>query len=277
MSRITKWFYPTTIDETLAFLTEKNNEIIAGGTHIATQRHQSPVQMVDITRIPLKYIKKEKNSLRIGSITTITEIIESPLCLEVGKGILTKACQLIADNPLRNKITLGGNIARRIPWVGLPVVLLVLDAHIVMIEKGNKEEKIPAKTFFEMEKLQKGKLIKEVVFPLNSVSFTRYEKFCLTTADYTWLTLAFAANIYLGVIKDIKFAVSRITKFQRVTAVEEALLGKNVNTIDNQQIIDLLKSNISIVADFRSSKEFRATILEVFLGRFINEMKEETA
>ncbi|WP_455139875.1 FAD binding domain-containing protein [Candidatus Hodarchaeum mangrovi] len=276
MSKITKWIYPTTIDEALILLSENDTEIIAGGTHIATQKHKSPIKMVDITRIPLNYIKKEKNSLRIGSTTTITEIIESPLCLEVGKGILTKACQLIADTPLRNKITLGGNIARKIPWVGLPVVLLVLDAEIMVIEKGKEEKRISARNFFEMKKLQRGKLIKEVIFPINSALFTRYEKFCLTKADYAWLTLAFSSNIELGIIKDVKFAVSRITNIQRITSVEEALIGKKVNTIDTQQLINLLRANLSIVADFRSSKEYRTTILEVFLKRFINEMKEET-
>ena len=277
MPKITKWFYPTTIDETLTLLSDNKTEIIAGGTHIATQRYQSATKMVDITRIPLNYLKKEKNSLRIGSITTISDMVESPLTLEVGNGILTKACKLIADNPLRNRITLGGNIARKLPWAGLPVVLLVLDAEIVIIEKEKSEEKIPARIFFEKEKLNKGKLIKEVIFPIKSSLFTHYEKFRLTTSDYTWLTFAFSAYIDSGIIKDVKFALSRITKLQRVTAVEEALLGKRIDKIDIQHVISVLRSNISIIADFRSSKEYRTELLEVLLKRTINVMKEETA
>ena len=147
-----EYFYPSNLEEALNLLSKESTEIIAGGTHLATSKNRAKSNFVDITRLGLNYIQKDQQLVRVGSTTTITEMIESPIISEIGNGILTKACQLIADTPLRNVITIGGNIAGTYPWVGLPVVLLVLDAE-VEIKSLENTKKVSANDYYRGEKL----------------------------------------------------------------------------------------------------------------------------
>jgi len=78
MKQLQEFIYPNSIEEALSFLDE-STEIIAGGTHITVSKNQSFKRLVDITRIGLNYIKKEDHQVRIGSTTTVTEMIESSI------------------------------------------------------------------------------------------------------------------------------------------------------------------------------------------------------
>ncbi len=275
MKHLKNYYYPSSIEEALSLLTKESTEIIAGGSHLITAKSQSTNNLVDISRIGLNYIKKEDEIVRIGSTTTITDILESPITKEIGNGILTKACQLIADTPLRNVITLGGNIARRYPWAGLPVVLLVLDAEIVIKEQGGKSQTITASQLFESRKVRKDEIITEVIFPVKHGWFCRYEKFALTTVDYSWLTMAFSTKIEDGMIIDPHIAVSRIIKAKRIEEVEKFLKGKTISTLDLDEAVSKLKQAVNIISDYRSSKEYREHLLGVLFERMLKELKKE--
>ena len=274
MNQLQEYLYPSSLEEAFNLLIKESTEIIAGGTHINIAKNQSIIRLVDITRLGLNSIKKEHQTVRIGSTTTITEMIESPIISEIGNGILTKACQLIGDTPLRNIITLGGNIARTYPWVGLPVVLLVLNAEIVIISQEGTR-KVSAIEYFKGGKLMKGEIITEVIFPIRKDYFCRYEKFSLTRVDYSWLTMAFAAKKENERIVDPHLAVSRITKAQRITKAEELLQGKQLLALDLKEVISKLKQSVKIVADYRSSKDYRLHLLGVLFKRMLIEMSQE--
>jgi putative selenate reductase FAD-binding subunit len=263
--------YASSIEEALNLLKKESTEIIAGGTHLATSKNRAISNFIDITRLGLGYIKKDQQFVRIGSTTTITEMIESPIISEIGNGILTKACQLIADTPLRNIITLGGNIAGTYPWVGLPVVLLVLDAEIE-IKTLEGSEKVSANDYYKGGKPQKGSIITEVAFPFRSDYFCRYEKFALTTVDFSWLTMAFSAKNENRILVDPHIAISRITKAQRVTQLEEFLEGKSLSKLDVNTAVTTLRNSVKVVADYRSSKTYRKHLLGVFFRRMLEEM-----
>jgi CO/xanthine dehydrogenase FAD-binding subunit len=267
-----EYYYPSNLEEALNLLSKESTEIIAGGTHLTTSKNRAKSHFVDITRLGLNFIQRDQQFVRIGSTTTITEMIESPIINEIGNGILTKACQFIADTPLRNVITLGGNIAGVYPWVGLPVALLVLDAEIeIKSLKGSK--KVSAKDYFKGAKIQKGEIITEIAFPFRNDYFCQYEKFALTTTDYSWLTMAFSARIDNGNIVDPHLAVSRITKAQRVDQVEKFLEGKSLSNLDIKTAVATLKKSVKIVADYRSSKIYREHLLGVIFRRMLEEMK----
>ncbi|MFX1508241.1 MAG: FAD binding domain-containing protein [Promethearchaeota archaeon] len=267
-----EYYFPSNLEEALNLLSKESTEIIAGGTHLTTSKNRTKSNFVDITRLGLNFVKQDHECVKVGSTTTITEMIESPIINEIGNGILTKACQLIADTPLRNVITLGGNIAGTYPWVGLPVVLLVLDAEI-KIKSLEDTRKVPVNDYYKGGKIQKGEIITEITFPFRNDYFCRYEKFALTKTDYSWLTMAFSAKNDNGIIVDPHLAVSRISKIQRVVQVEKLLEGKSLSNLDIETVITTLKNSVKIVADYRSSKIYREHLLGVLFRRMLEEMK----
>lgn len=274
MNQVQEFVYPTSLEEALSLLDE-TSAIIAGGTHLVTSKGQSFSRLIDISHLKMNYIKKNDHQVHIGSTTTITEMIESSHAKEIGNGVLTNACKLIGDTLLRNRITMGGNIARRYPWAGLPVVLLILEAKVVIAGKSGEKTKIPAKQYFESRKLKKNEIILEVIFPLKRDWFCQYEKFSLTTVDYSWLTMAFAAKINRGTIIDPHIAVSRITKTKRVEEVEKLLDGKPLSTLNVDDIISTLKQSVKIASDYRSPKKYRKHLLGVLFKRMIMKMAQE--
>ncbi len=264
MKNVDEYLYPSDVIEALTLLNEKEKStFIAGGTHLTSGRRRNISCLIDITQLGLNEIKKIEDLIEVGTTTTISEMYESPLIAKIGNGVLLKACQLIADTPLRNKITLGGNIAHLFPWAGLPVVLLTLDAKINIQRHNGEVYTLSAVNFFAKRAVPTGELITGVIFPTKSGWFHSYEKFALTTVDYTWLTIAFAAKVQDGKIIDSRVAVSRITKAKRISEVEVILKDQNVTTLNIDQAVRTLQSSFEIVHDYRSSKEYRRQLLGV--------------
>ncbi|MFX0085888.1 MAG: FAD binding domain-containing protein [Candidatus Hodarchaeota archaeon] len=273
MHTIKEFIYPSNIKNALMYLSDESTGIIAGGTHINTSS-QKYTRFVDITRLNLKYIKEKGNKIIIGSTTTISEMLESPLVQKVGNGLLTKACNLIGDTPLRNVITLGGNIALSLPWAGLPAALLVLDAEIVIMDNPESSKTIVAEEYFKLGKVNQGEIIKEVIFPIRKDWFSRYEKFALTKVDYTWLTLAFSVKLNQGVVEKSRIAISRISKHSRLPEVEEMMLGIQIDILEIEKLVAKIKNSINIVSDYRSSKSYRKHLLGILFKGILTDMKE---
>lgn len=276
MKNVTEYMYPSDIAQALSLYAEqKNSAYIAGGTHLASGNRNNSIRLIDITRLGLNEISEGDGYIEVGATTTVTDMHNSPIVNKVGKGVLKKACQLIGDTLLRNAITLGGNIARLYAWAGLPVVLLTLDAEVEIINSKGETYSLSAVDHFANGGVKDGDLILKVHFPQKTSWMHAYEKFCLTKADYTWLTIAFAAEVKDGKITDARLAVSRITKVTRLTAVEKALVGQKVSELDVKKLLSILETSVDIVNDYRVSKEYRKQLLGVLFKRMLQKLQEE--
>jgi carbon-monoxide dehydrogenase medium subunit len=277
MKNVHKYLYPTDVTEALVSLNEnENSAFVAGGTHLTSGTGLNTQCLIDITQLGLNEIIDKDKSVNVGATTTITEMYEAPLIAEIGNGVLKKACQLIGDTPLRNKITLGGNIARLYPWVGLPVVLLTLDAEIIIQKQDKTQYRVSAVEHFSKGGVPTGELILGVEFPKKANWFHNYEKFVLTKVDYTWLTIAFATKVQDGKIINSRVAVSRITKAKRISAVEAMLKDQTLINLDIDKAAQTLQQEIEILQDYRSSKEYRTHLLGVLFKRMLQQLQEES-
>ena len=273
MKNLTEYLYPSDTKQALTFISEReNSEFIAGGTGGVGG---NVTRLVDIMQLGLSTISKADSTISIGATSTLTDMYESKLVGEIGNGVLKKACQLCADTPLRNTITLGGNIARLYVWAGLPVVLLTLDAEIDILRENGDSYRMNSMEYFNGNGVPKGELITKIHFPIREDWKHFYEKFCLTTVDYTWLTMAFAVKIDDSKIVNSRIAVSRITKAKRVTEVENMLKGKPLADLDIEKVVETLQSSVSISSDYRSSKEYRKQLLGALFRRMLRQVKEE--
>ncbi len=235
MKNLTEYLYPSDVNQALTLLSEvEDSEFIAGGTGGI---RSNVTRLVDIMQLGLNNISKVDSTITVGSTSSLTEMYNSALIEEIGNGVLKKACQLCADTPLRNVITLGGNIAHLYIWAGLPVVLLTLDAEIEILRANGESYKIYAQDYFKTNGVSKGELITQVHFPIRDDWKHFYEKFCLTTVDYTWLTMAFSVKMKDGKIADSRIAVSRITKVKRITDIEYMLKGQSLAELDIEKVV----------------------------------------
>jgi len=105
-----------TIDAAISALSKKS-KIIAGGTDCLGVLKSKvsatyPEVLVNIKTIPgLDYIKEDAEGLRIGALTTLADVAESPIVKKKYR-ILADAAKSIASPQIRNMGTVGGNLCQ---------------------------------------------------------------------------------------------------------------------------------------------------------------------
>ena len=120
------------VDHALGLLAADGNaKLIAGGHSLLPMlklRLASPSALIDIGRLEeLRGIEASGGVLRLGSLTTHQELESSPVVAQHAP-ILAEAAKAIADPAVRNRGTVGGNIAHADPASDLPAVLVALGA-----------------------------------------------------------------------------------------------------------------------------------------------------
>ncbi len=110
-------FQPTTVDDALALLDEHRGEawVLAGGLDSYDwfkDRIKRPKVVVDIGGIEeLRGISDAEGGLEIGSMTTLTEIVNHQR-IRSEYSLLATAAEHVATPQIRNQGTLGGNISQ---------------------------------------------------------------------------------------------------------------------------------------------------------------------
>jgi CO/xanthine dehydrogenase FAD-binding subunit len=132
---------------------------LSGGTEITTFARKGLVKtgaVIDLKGIAADRRIEEKNgSLRIGAGTTLSEVKDSGFFPLFGR-----ACGGVADRTVRNRITVGGNIAGRLPYREAVLPLLIVDAE-VQLHGPEGERSLPLAELFDKRlKLEKGEYIR---------------------------------------------------------------------------------------------------------------------
>jgi xanthine dehydrogenase YagS FAD-binding subunit len=109
---------PQTIGQVTSLPTQKKDMyyLMAGGTDLLAEIKDEiiePAVVVDLKSIPnLSFIKKEKNEVRIGAMTSLTRLAEDSL-IKNEYPALHEAANSVATPQLRNMGTAGGNLCQR--------------------------------------------------------------------------------------------------------------------------------------------------------------------
>ncbi len=145
------YYRAASVEEAIALLgSHADAKLLAGGHSLLPMmklRLAQPATLVDIGRIAeLKGVRAEDGALRIGSLTTHAEVSASPLVRERCP-LLAEAAGKIADPQVRNKGTIGGNVAHADPASDLPGVLVALEA-TMRLRGPAGERAVPAASFF---------------------------------------------------------------------------------------------------------------------------------
>jgi carbon-monoxide dehydrogenase medium subunit len=123
------------IDDAVAKLSAANGnaKLIAGGHSLVPLmklRLSEPQVLIDIARIPgLSGIREKDGKIEIGACTSHRDVAVSAL-LHQQCPIVSDAAAGIGDPQVRNRGTLGGNLAHADPSADYPAVMLAVDADI---------------------------------------------------------------------------------------------------------------------------------------------------
>ncbi len=164
---------PTSVAECLELLAAHGDEakILAGGQSLVplmNLRLAQPAMLVDINGVEeLAYaVHDDGGALRLGALTRLRSL-ERDARLAASQPLLAEAIPLIGHTQIRNRSTVGGNLAHADPAAELPAVLMLSNGALA-VTGPDGDRTIAAREFFQTyftTDLAPDEIIREVQLP----------------------------------------------------------------------------------------------------------------
>jgi aerobic carbon-monoxide dehydrogenase medium subunit len=268
---------PATLDEALDLLAQHGDKakILAGGQSLLPMlklRLGQAGVLIDIGRVPgLEYIKEEGGVLRIGATTRESALERSEL-IRSKYPILADTAAVIADPLIRNRATVGGNLAHSDPANDHPATMLALGATILArAPKG--ERTIPIGEFFTgifSTALAPNEILTEIRIPIPPPrSGGAYRKLERKVGDFA--TAAAAVQLTLGAGGEVTQVGIGLTAMGDVpvkaTDAERFLKGKKTNGAAITEASRRAAAATDPTADRRGAVEYKREMARVLTER----------
>jgi carbon-monoxide dehydrogenase medium subunit len=260
-----EYFAPSTIDEVLKLMVENDEaKILAGGHSLLPMmklRFAEATHLIDINGVEaLKGISDKGDHILIGAMTTESELIVSEL-LQQKCPLIPEAAKLIADPQVRNRGTIGGDIAHGDPGNDHPSIMMALDA-IFVLQSPDGERTVPANSFFlgtYWTELRENEILKEIQVPVAKPnSGYAYTKLKRKTGDFATAATAVVLTLDGDTCSSISIVMTNVGPTAlKAEEAENLLTGK---VIDESLIEEAAEKAMSIcdpAEDLRGDVEYK--------------------
>jgi carbon-monoxide dehydrogenase medium subunit len=260
---------PRSIGEAISLLSTlgEDAKLLAGGHSLLPMmklRFAQPGTLIDINRIPeLRGIREEGGVIRIGAMTSESELIASSL-LQDKLPLLPEAALLIADPQVRNRGTIGGDIAHGDPGNDHPAIAMALDATFVL-QGPNGERKVKAVDFFHgtyMTELAENEILTAILIaPFAAGTGYAYQKLKRKTGDWATAGAAVVLRMSGGVVTQASIGLTNVAPTAlRATAAEAALMGKPLNDATLDAVVKAVRAACDPAEDLRGDIEYKTAM-----------------
>jgi len=234
-------------------------------------RLAEPGTLVDINRLSdLAYLREEGGHLAIGALTRESELENSEL-LAKRYPILADVSKVIADPLVRNRGTVGGNLAHSDPANDHPAVMLAVGATIVA--RGRKDTReIPIDDFFIgifENALEANELLIEIRVPTPAKGQGgAYEKVERKVGDYATSGVAVSVTMEGDTCKAARIGLTNVSTVpMRAKGAEAALVGKQVTEAVLEAAGKAAAAECDPTGDLRGSVDFKRDLTRVLVKR----------
>jgi xanthine dehydrogenase FAD-binding subunit len=287
MSDIQRYAAPRSLEEATDILRAGNVTIFAGGTDVMPQMKTGRLKLqptlMNIRHIPeLRGMAQAQGTLRIGALTTMTELLNSDIVRERFNA-LWQACDHFASDQLRNAGTIGGNICNASPAGDTLVPLLALDAKIVLTGKPNgalTSRTMPLAEFFiapGSTKRAAGELLTAVELPLPPAEFvSEFFKFGTRPAlDIATISIGLAARRDRKTLRNVRLAFGSVAPTPiRAPETEAVLEGKSLDDATIEAALAAAAKEIHPISDVRASDWYRRELVHNILQRMLVHVRD---
>ncbi len=287
MSGINRYAAPRSLDEAAELLRAGPVTVLAGGSDLMPQSRAGRVALqptvMNISRIAgLRGISEAGGVVRIGALTTVSDLYTSPLIRE-RFAALWQACDHFANDQIRNVATVGGNICNASPAGDTLVPLIALDARVLLAGKPNgalATRSVPLADFLiapGRTARAANELLTGVELPLppdNAVS--AFFKFGTRPAlDISVISIALAAKRAGSSLREVRIAFGAVAPRPiRAGATEAALEGKALNDEAIAAAADAADAEIHPISDVRASDWYRREMVKNMLTRMLSHVRD---
>jgi CO/xanthine dehydrogenase FAD-binding subunit len=270
------------LKDALSVLHDRSGRIklIAGSTDALVQLKEGSLQANELLNISsldeLRYIRREGSVIRIGALSTYTDIIESSM-LNSSCRMLVEASRTIGSLQIQNRATIGGNLANASPAGDTIPPLFALDAN-VKIQSDEHVRLVPIEKFF----LGYRKIDLKADELITEISFEAVEK----PDDGTFLKLGLREGHFISLVSlairvswapdyskfsDARVALGAVAPVVfRARKCEEHL--KNRTLADNMiwNAGKIASDESSPISDLRASANYRRAVIPSLLYQSVH-------
>jgi aerobic carbon-monoxide dehydrogenase medium subunit len=260
-------------------------KVLAGGHSLIPLlklRLAAPPAVIDIGRLrELKGISRQDGVVRIGALTTHAEIAASSVIREQCPA-LAEAAQLVGDPAVRNRGTIGGNVAHADPASDLPTVLTALGATFEIASSGSSKIADAASFFTGMMSTLLGE--QELLVAVNVPVMPRgqgqaYVKFVHPASRYAVIGVASALTSSGGTCTAVAVAIGGLVpRATRAASVERALSGQKLSADSIARAAAGVARDLGddVLGDLYASAEYRKAVASVWVKRALAAAADRT-
>ena len=265
-----EYYAPSSLHEALTLLsTTEDAKVLAGGQSLITimkLRLATPNALIDINGITeLSYIREENGAIAIGALTRHDQLSRDRIIQEK-LPLLAEAANVIADQQVRNRGTIGGSLAHADPTADLPTACMALNASIIT-RSENGSRSVASSDFFRdffTTALKQDEIIQEVRIPIPPPrSGGAYAKLAKGHNDFALVAVAVQTSLASG---DVCNAISVVlggvgSTPTHAPETEKLLMGQVIDDRLIRQASLKAAEGLTPNPDFRATTELKLKII----------------
>jgi CO/xanthine dehydrogenase FAD-binding subunit len=272
-------YQPTTLREASRLLKDKGagGRFLAGGTDLVIaikEKGLIPKYVVDLKRVPgLSGIQENGDgSIAIGALTTMREI-ETDSLLNKKYPFLCQSAAEVGSIQIRNRATVGGNMANATPSADVAPSLIALNATAKIVDAGD-EKMVALEDFFRgpgQTVMSPDEILTEIIIPKTSPQLVgEYIKFSpRDMMDLAYVGVAVAYVIAAGKrCSGVRIVLGAVAPTPIRARNAEALLEGQLLTEELAGKAGAMAAQESKpISDVRSSADYRRAMVGVMTKR----------
>jgi len=275
------FYSPSSSDEAIQYLegNDGGKMVLGGGTFIhglvARGLLTHITHLVDLTNLPLRWVKSDVHQISIGATTTLQDIADQlPKTDLPWLGAVEDAVKYPPPQ-IRNAATLGGNVASGCPFFDLPIVLTSLNAVALVSGTVGKREVPISELYVSLfqTSLTSGEFISEIRIPRPTQKVSSsYEKLETNANDLALISIG--VSLALSADGSVSHAVivagGGIGEVPvRCFESEKKLIGKKPDSATIEECANAAKHEVDPINDHRASAAYRKQMVKVLVTRNI--------
>ena len=274
---------PDSLDQALGLLAEDARQwrIFAGGTDLMVLMNAGLIpggDFIDIWKLDeLRGINEEANTLKIGALTTYSDLIQSELIRRFAPS-LADASRTVGAVQIQNRGTIGGNIVNASPAADTLPVLLAYEA-VLELRSLRGTRAVPVNEFYTG---YRATVLKsdELLVSVRLLKLENFERdfFCKVgtrrAQAISKVVMGAKAKITERRVESISIGVGSVGPTVLKARETEALLTGELLTPERmEQARRALCREVKPITDLRSNEHYRRTISGNVLMKFLRRLR----
>jgi CO/xanthine dehydrogenase FAD-binding subunit len=281
-----QYYAPGTLQEALRLLAEHGGSafVLAGGTDLLVRIRSGmykPGVLIDIGQLQeLRGITLAGHRLQIGALETHATLAGSAIVREMTPA-LAAACHSVGAPPVRNRGTIGGNLANASPAADSVPPLLVLNARLRLVSLDGERDVALSEFFVGPGQtcLRCGELVQSISIRAptgcSTTLFAKVGKRNAMACAVASVAVYLALKDGVEQVTELRLALGSVAPIpMRAHEAERILQGHALTAERIKEAARYAASSTSPITDVRATAEYRRRLSAILVERAVTDALE---